>query len=144
MKLLKSKLCLAIAGLLLNVSLAAADVLVIVNSGNPLQAMTLDEINRIFLKKTKRFENGVNAEPIALAEGTKQRAAFNQNILQRDEQQLKYYWSRKMFSGGDRPPPTVASENDVITVVAEKPGGIGYVSTPPKDNRVKVVFQTKD
>lgn len=144
MKLLKSKLCLSFAGLLLSVSMAGADVLVIVNSSNSLQSMTLDDINRIFLKKTKRFENGVNAEPIALAEGTKQRAAFNQKILQRDEQQLKYYWSRKMFSGGDRPPPTVASESDVITVVAEKPGGIGYVTTPPKDSRVKVVFQTKD
>ncbi len=144
MKLLKSKLCLSIAGLLLSVSMAGADVLVIVNSSNSLQSMTLDDINRIFLKKTKRFENGVNAEPIALAEGTKQRAAFNQKILQRDEQQLKYYWSRKMFSGGDRPPPTVASESDVITVVAEKPGGIGYVTAPPKDSRVKVVFQTKD
>ena len=144
MKSLKSKLCLVIAGLLLSVSWAGADVLVIVNSSNTLQALTLDDINRIFLKKTKRFENGVNAEPIALAEGTKQRNAFNQKILQRDEQQLKYYWSRKMFSGGDRPPPTVASENDVITVVAEKPGGIGYVTTPPKDSRVKVVFQIKD
>lgn len=144
MKLLKSKLCLSFAGLLLSVSMAGADVLVIVNSSNSLQSMTLDDINRIFLKKTKRFENGVNAEPIALAEGTKQRAAFNQKILQRDEQQLKYYWSRKMFSGGDRPPPTVASESDVITVVAEKPGGIGYVTAPPKDSRVKVVFQTKD
>lgn len=144
MKLLKSKLCLSIAGLLLSVSMAGADVLVIVNSSNSLQSMTLDDINRIFLKKTKRFENGVNAEPIALAEGTKQRTEFNQKILQRDEQQLKYYWSRKMFSGGDRPPPIVASESDVITVVAEKPGGIGYVTAPPKDSRVKVVFQTKD
>jgi ABC-type phosphate transport system substrate-binding protein len=144
MKSLKSKLCLVIAGLLFSVSWAGADVLVIVNSSNTLQTLTLDDINRIFLKKTKRFENGVNAEPIALAEGTKQRNAFNQKILQRDEQQLKYYWSRKMFSGGDRPPPTVASENDVITVVAEKPGGIGYVTTPPKDSRVKVVFQIKD
>lgn len=144
MKLLKSKLSLVIAGLLLSVSSAGADVLVIVNSSNSLQTLTLDDINRIFLKKTKRFENGVNAEPIALAEGAKQRNAFNQKILQRDEQQLKYYWSRKMFSGGDRPPPTVASENDVITVVAEKLGGIGYVTTPPKDNRVKVVFQIKD
>lgn len=144
MKLLKSKLSLVIAGLLLSVSSVGADVLVIVNSSNSLQTLTLDDINRIFLKKTKRFENGVNAEPIALAEGTKQRDTFNQKILQRDEQQLKYYWSRKMFSGGDRPPPAVASENDVITVVAEKPGGIGYVTTPPKDNRVKVVFQIKD
>lgn len=144
MKLLKSKLCLSFAGLLFSVSMAEADVLVIVNSSNSLQSMTLDDINRIFLKKTKRFENGVNAEPIALAEGTKQRTEFNQKVLQRDEQQLKYYWSRKMFSGGDRPPPAVASESDVITVVAEKPGGIGYVTTPPKDSRVKVVFQTKD
>lgn len=144
MKSLKSKFCLTIAAVLLSVSWAWADVYVIVNSSNSLQAMTLDELNRIFLKKTKRFENGVNAEPIAHVEGSKPRTAFNQKILQRDEQQLKYYWSRKMFSGGDRPPSTVNSEADVITVVAEKVGAIGYVTSPPKDSRVKVVFQIKD
>lgn len=144
---LKSKFCLTIACALsatLTVSVAWADVYVIVNSSNAMQTITVDEINRIFLKKTKRFDNGSNAEPIAQAEGSKPRAAFNQKILQRDEQQLKYYWSRKMFSGGDRPPPAVNSEADVITVVAEKPGGIGYVTVPPKDSRVKVVFQIKD
>lgn len=134
---------ITLTGLLLTSS-ALADVYVIVNANNPLASITPDEIDRVFLKKTKRFENGLNAEPIMLTEGTRQRASFNKHILGRDEQQLKYYWSRKMFSGGDRPPPAVASEADVVAVVAEKPGGIGYVTTRPKDTRVKVVFQVKE
>lgn len=144
MKPIKRQTCVLLLGLLCCPLAAWADIYVIVNSANSLQTMSVDDINRIFLKKAKRFDNGENAEPLALAEGSKQRAAFNQKILQRDEQQLKYYWSRKMFSGGDRPPLAVNSENDVIALVAEKNGAIGYVSTKPKDERVKVVFQLKE
>lgn len=144
MKCLSANVCLIAASVLLHASAVRADVFVIVNSGNALPSMSSDEINRVFLKKTRRFENGVNAEPIALTEGSTQRAKFNQKVLQRDEQQLKYYWSRKMFSGGDRPPPTVNSEAEVIAVVAEKNGGIGYLTSVPKDNRVKIVFTIKE
>jgi ABC-type phosphate transport system substrate-binding protein len=135
--LLFACLCLLMPG-------ARADVFVIVNASNSLTEMTMDDIDRIFLKKTKRFENGVGAEPFMQVEGSRPRMLFNSKILGRDEQQLKYYWSRKMFSGGDRPPPSVASEADMITLVAQKPGAIGYVTARPKDARVKVVFHVKE
>lgn len=138
------KACIFALSGLLGASAATADVFIIVNASNSLTSISTEEIDRVFLKKTKRFENGVTAEPIMQPEGSRQRALFNKKILDRDEQQLKYYWSRKMFSGGDRPPPSAATEADVITVVAEKPGAIGYVTTRPKDARVKVVFQIKE
>lgn len=145
MKLLlrAAQTCLA-ATVLLVATPVLADLFVIINSSNSVEALTIDQINRVYLKKAKRFDNGVNAEPYALAEGSRQRGLFNLKVLQRDEQQLKYYWSRKMFSGGDRPPPVLGSEADVIAMVAEKPGGIAYVTAAPKDARVKVVLKIRD
>ena len=130
-------------GLLLS-SQARSDVYVIVNAENSLNNITAEGVERIFLKKAKRFENDLNAEPIALAEGSKQRTSFNKLVLQRDEQQLKYYWSRKMFSGGDRPPGMVNSEAEVVALVAQKQEAIGYVTTRPTDAHVKVVLQLKE
>ena len=121
-----------------------AELYIIVNSANTIESVTADQVSRIFLQKTKRFENGLTTEPIAQAEGTKPRQVFNEKILQRNEQQLKYYWSRKMFSGGDRPPATAADDAAVLTRIAEKPGAIGYVGKKPTSTKIKIVLTIGD
>lgn len=121
-----------------------SDVHVIVNAGNSTGNLSADQVERIFLLKTKRFDNGDSAEPVNQPEGSKARNRFNSQVLKRNEQQLKYYWSRKMFSGSDKPPPALVNDAEVEAFVAGKPGGVGYVLEPPKDARVKVVLTIKD
>lgn len=129
--------------LLLTSSPAWADLFVIVNADNPVKVMTEDQIERIFLMKAKRFANGDAAEPVNQAENTPVRDHFNAQVLQRNEQQLKYYWSRKMFSGGDKPPPVIGGNAEVENYVAANKGGIGYLDKAPKNPGVKVVLRLK-
>ena len=121
-----------------------ADVYVIVNAGNSTKSMNADQVERIFLGKTKRFENGDGAEPVNQKDGSEARNVFNDKILRRSDQQLKYYWARKMFSGGDKPPPVVYNGEDVEDFVAGRPGGIGYLLRPPTLKDVKVVLRVKN
>ena len=100
----------AACGLLLCSLAAQADLYVIVNAENPATAMTAEQIERLFLMKAKRFDNGDAAEPVNQAEASKPREKFNAHVLKRSIQQLKYYWSRKMFSGSDKPPPVVGGD----------------------------------
>lgn len=132
------------AGLLCCSLAAQADLFVIVNVDNPVTAMTADQIERLFLMKAKRFESGEAAEPVNQPETSKARAAFNAKVLRRNEQQLKYYWSRKMFSGSDKPPPIVGGDTEVETFVAATKGGIGYLGAAPTNAAVKTVLRLKD
>lgn len=141
-KVYVSLLLILLSGLLVGV--AQAELFVVVNVDNSAKTMSPEQIERLFLLKSKRFENGDAAEPVNQTESAAVREKFNSKVLGRDEAQLKYYWSRKMFSGGDRPPPIVGGDADVEEFVAEHPGGIGYMAVAPKDARVKVVLKLPD
>ena len=129
--------------LLLGAASAQADLFVVVHAENPVADMTAEQIERLFLMKAKRFDNGDPAEPVSQTENSKPREKFNAEVLQRNEQQLKYYWSRKMFSGGDKPPPVVGGDAEVENFVAAHKGGIGYLGVAPKSSNVKVVLRLK-
>jgi len=130
--------------LLCLVTTARADLFVIVHAGNPAADMTKDQVERLFMMKTKRFDNGDPAEPVSQPESSPVREKFNDKVLQRNEQQLKYSWSRKMFAGGDKPPPVVGADSEVESFVAANKGGIGYLGVAPKGDNVKVVLRLKD
>jgi hypothetical protein len=121
-----------------------ADLYIIVNKNNSLTEIGSDQVGRIYMLKSRRFENGVNVEPIAQGEGTKGRETFNRKVLQRTEQQLRYYWARRMFAGGERPPPVGINEAEVETYVADHEGGIGYITMKPKDPDVKILKIVKE
>lgn len=130
--------------LLLMPALSRADLYIIANKGNTLDSITADQVERIYMLKTRRFDNGVNVEPIAQSDGSRARELFNRKVLNRTEQQLRYYWSRRMFSGGERPPPAGLNDADVETYVADHQGGIGYLTAAPKDENVKILMVVKD
>ncbi|CBL47303.1 Hypothetical protein HDN1F_37200 [gamma proteobacterium HdN1] len=123
---------------------AWAELFVIVNHANSISSMSASDVERLFLKKTVRFSNGANAEPVAQLENSAPRQAFNRLVLQRDEQQLKYYWSRRMFAGLERPPPVLNTQEDVIKVVSANPDAIGYVTIKPDSDQVRVVLRVKE
>lgn len=123
---------------------ARADVYVIVNVANSASALSPEQIERLFLLKSKRFESGEAAEPVNQTEQAAVRERFNDKVLGRTEAQLKYYWSRKMFAGGDKPPPVVGADSEVESFVATNKGGIGYLGVAPKGDNVKVVLRLKD
>lgn len=129
---------------LLMPALARADLYVIVNKANAIESINTDQLERVYMMKARRFENGVTAEPVSHAEGSKPRETFNKKVLGRTEQQLRYYWSRRMFAGGERPPPSAVNDAEIESFVASREGGIGYLTVAPKDERVKTVMVVKD
>jgi len=123
--------------------MASAELYVIVNVNNTTIVVDKAQLERIYLLKAKRFENGDGVDPVNQPEGSSARETFNKLVMERSEQQLKYYWSRKMFAGGDKPPPVALTDEDVEEYVAGKDGGIGYIAVPPKNKRVKMVLRLK-
>ena len=104
----------------------AEDILVVGHISSP--NMDKRQLQKIFLAKIRDLPNGVKAELVDLPEGDETRDAFYQHLVNRDDMQLKAYWSRLIFTGSGSPPKVMDSSQEVIDFVAENPGAIGYVN----------------
>jgi len=118
---------------------AAQDVKVIVNSANSTADLSGDVVTKLFLKQTTKFPNGTAAQPVDQAKGSSVRAAFSKSVLGRGVAAVESYWQQQIFSGKDVPPPTKASDDEVVAYVKANAGAIGYVSAGASTAGVKVV-----
>ncbi|WP_306519760.1 phosphate ABC transporter substrate-binding protein [Rheinheimera sp.] len=134
---MKKMLC--VAGLLLS-QLAFAEVAVIVHPSNN-NALDEATVSKIFLGREKSFADGKSVVPLSLNEGASASTAFNDAVLKKSSSQLKAYWSKLVFTGKGTPPKEIASDEEMIKLVATNPSVIGYVDASKVDASVKVALK---
>lgn len=117
---------------------AQADIAVVVNPANA-NAVSADDLNRLFLGRSASFADGSKATPLNLAEGQAARAEFDSKVLNRSAAQLKAYWSKLVFTGKGTPPKELADDSAVKVAVAADSSAIGYIDSSSVDSSVKVV-----
>lgn len=120
------------------VGAAQAEIAVVVNPANN-NAVTADELSRLFLGRTSNFADGSKATPLNLAEGQAGRDEFDSKVLNRSAAQLKAYWSKLVFTGKGTPPKELADDAAVKAAVAADSSAIGYIRSGNVDDSVKVV-----
>jgi len=121
------------AALLGMVSMANAEVAVIVNPG-AAKAPSQSEVANIFLGKDKSLK-GVDQ-----AGWNPAKEAFYAGVTSKNESQLKSYWSGLIFTGKGQPLPSVADDAAVVARVAAEADAIGYVDSAAVNDSVKVLF----
>jgi ABC-type phosphate transport system substrate-binding protein len=133
---------LIVIGLTLSLGSAVvkADVVAVVSAKSPITALDKSQVADLFLGKTGRFPNGVQAVPIDQAEGFAVRDEFYEKVLARTAAQMKAYWSKIIFTGRGQPPPSVSSDVEMKKRISENPAAIGYIDRSLVDNSVRVVF----
>lgn len=124
-------LCIAIG--LSTAALAQAEVAVIVNPG-AAKAPSQSEVSNIFLGKDKSMK-GVDHK-----DWTPTKDKFYTSVTNKNESQLKSYWSGLVFTGKGQPLPTVAGDAEVVARVAAEADAIGYVDASAVNDSVKVLF----
>jgi ABC-type phosphate transport system substrate-binding protein len=135
-------LTIAIAsGLLLDAEAAwaAGDVVAVVAMGNPVVALSRNEVVDIFLGKASRFPDGSQTVPIDQPEGSNARDDFYRQYAGKSAAQLKAHWSKIIFTGRGQPPKDVSSSAEVKKFVANNPHAIGYIEKTLVDRTVRVV-----
>jgi len=116
---------------------AAEGFQVIVNMANPVSSLSKDQLSRIFLRKTVKWDNGVAVLPVDQDQSSAVRAAFSKAVLGRPVSAVASYWQQQIFAGKDLPPAEKAGDAAVIAFVRTNAGAVGYVgSTPPADVKV--------
>ncbi len=134
-KFIKTGIVILLTSLSLN---AFAKVAVVVH---PTNSSTLNAkyIKRIFMGKKTSFLNGGEAVPISQAADSATTEAFNSEAMKKTSAQLKAYWSKMIFTGKGTPPKEVASDAEVLKLVAANPNLISYIDESAVDSSVKVV-----
>jgi len=140
MKLIKLAKIVALSTLCFS-PLAGAGVAVIVHPSVSTNALTAEAVKQLFLGRASALPDGTAVAPVDQAEGSAVRAQFAERVLGKNEQQLRSYWARMIFTGKGQPPRGVTSAAEMLKTVASSPGFIGYVDT--KDvvaGKVKVLY----
>jgi ABC-type phosphate transport system substrate-binding protein len=112
---------------------------VIVNPNNPYTSVPRRFLVDAFLKKTTTWASGDVIRPVDLGPKSPVRARFSEDVLRRSVAEVKSYWQQRIFSGGDVPPPELASDEEVVSYVLKYPWAVGYVSGGAKLDGTKTV-----
>lgn len=113
--------------------LAQAEVSVIVNPG-ATKAPSQSEVANIFLGKDKSMKG------VDLKVWTPTKESFYSAVTNKNESQLKSYWSGLIFTGKGQPMASVADDAAVVAKVAAEADAIGYVDSAAVNDSVKVLF----
>lgn len=123
---------LAVVAIVLTCALPAnaqqSSVKVIVHASNPIGAVPMDEVSRIFLKRKTSWPSGAQVAPVDRDGRSNIRSSFARTFHDRSTDALDSYWQQQIFSGREAPPPVVTSDAETVEYVAKNPNAIGYVS----------------
>jgi len=131
-------ICSVIVLMVLSATTAAADIVLVVNTGNPVSSISTQDAKLIFLGNKKSWDNG---EKIILYSQYDYvvRDAFTSKMLNKTGQQFATYWKKALFTGTGRPPVEVKNDVEMKKFISADPRGIGYIDSSSLDDSVKVV-----
>lgn len=116
----------------------AADYVLVVNRNNPVNSITGQEANLIFLGKKTVWPGG-RTVTIVLQDGKRTHAAFVKGLLGRSPRQYTIYWKKALFTGTAIPPRSLKGDSDVKAFVASNRDAVGYISPDALDDSVRVL-----
>ena len=143
MKILKTSILAATASiaLLCTESYASAEVVVIASKSAPVSSISVEQAKSIFLKKTVTFPDGSNVVAVDLPADNPVRDEFYDKATNKNPNQVKAYWAKRIFTGKGTPNDIQNSESDVKRWVASGSDHVGYVSPGTVDSSVRVLLR---
>lgn len=120
---------------------ASAELVVVASPKSGIERLTQQEVIYLFMGRLRQLPSGIQAMPIDLGIGNPERANFYRRLVNKEPAEIKAYWSRLIFSGGSRPPVTADSRDELIRMLGNNPGAIGYLERDQVDSRVHVIFE---
>jgi ABC-type phosphate transport system substrate-binding protein len=107
---------------------AGEGIVVIVNSANPVENLSLGELKKLFLGDKSRWDTGKAVAPVMVGPGAPERAAFLKIVCGMSDADMSKYFMQAAFTGKSvTPPKDVGSAAAVKNVVSSSPGAIGFV-----------------
>jgi len=132
--------CAAIALFVPMPAVPEEQALAIVVHRERTEALDIEDVARIYLRKRRFWENGAPIVALHRELGTAARASFSRRVLRADPGQLRAYWDQQYFAG-IFPPEVLSSDAAVKRYVAADRDAIGYIEWSEVDDSVRVVLK---
>ncbi len=120
---------------------SAAELLVIVNTKNPIDRLERKQVIDLYLGRVSAFPNMAPAHTLEIVDTNPLRAIFYKTLTGKNEAQVDAYWATLMFSGRMTPPEKIKSEDAIVKAVINNTTAIGYINKRPLPADVKVVME---
>lgn len=131
------KLKTLLLAILIMPAVCFADISIIVHPNNQV-IFDEDNIKRIFLGKTKKFNTDEQALPLTTEKSSTEYMSFTESFLSRSASQYDAYWAKLAFTGRGTPPSSVASDK-MLDMVSKNENAIGFIDSSKVDNTVRVL-----
>jgi ABC-type phosphate transport system substrate-binding protein len=119
------------------------EISVVVNSANPVKALSQSELRPIFQTTRTTWSNGEKIIALNYPDAESTRKGFDAAVLGLDPDRVARYWVDRKIRGGDPPPKTIPNQAAVLKIVASKAEAIGYVKSSEVNKTVKVVARIR-
>ena len=127
--------------LLLSIATAQSEpVVVVVSATSSASKLDKEQVANLFLGKSSSYPDGSAAVPIEQTDGAPAHDEFHKSVTEKSASQLKSYWSKMIFSGKGTAPKEVASNAELLKLLASNPAMIGYIDKTAVDKSVKVIL----
>ncbi|MCW3805112.1 substrate-binding domain-containing protein [Plebeiibacterium marinum] len=123
----------------LSTEVMATSFKVIVNTSNNTNSISQKELALVFLKKHKKWDNGIEITPIDQKANANVRETFSTEVFNKKVAAIRSYWQKAIFSGMTTAPIEKDSDKEVVDYVKNNKGAIGYVSDDANLSGVKVI-----
>lgn len=115
-------------------------LVIIVNTANPVDDLSLPELRKIFLGERSHWPNGRRITLVMMEPGQIERKALIRDVCQMNESDFSRHFLHGLYTGEVFvSPKTLASPVGVRKFVFNVPGAIGYVRASDVDTSVKVI-----
>lgn len=124
-----------------NLTAAGTELAVIVNPGSGVAELSRAEVINIFLGRQRQLPSGVTALTVDLPGPHDEKRLFYHRLVGKEPTEINSYWARLVFSGRGAAPWQAESPDEVLRIVEDYEGAIGYVERGlVDDQRVRVVY----
>lgn len=123
-----------------NLTAAGTDLAIIVHPQSGVAELSRAEVINIFLGRQRRLPSGVMALTVDLAGASDEKRQFYYRLVGKEPAEINSYWARLVFSGRGAAPWQAESPEEVLGIVENYKGAIGYIQRHRVvDGRVKIV-----
>lgn len=112
---------------------------IIVHPKNKNTQLTLNQARAIFSLRVRQWTDGSTIHVIVLRDQNPIHIDFLKSILKILPHQLRRHWDRYIYSGIGQGPTVVNNQQDMISMVNQLPGAIGYIEQGGLHEQVNIL-----
>lgn len=128
--------------LILSINLSANNLAVIVSKHSNINSITKKELSKLFLSKTRKLPNGKKSYLIEMQD-KEIRSKFYEEICNKNDKQLRKYWTKMIFTGRGQPPKKIKSIDEIIEYVENNQNAISYIPSKYVNSTIKTILEIK-